>query len=95
VPLRPDSPWRKVITDAIPYLYVMAWLLRLVTGMLCGAPWVRSWLLSAWPDIELDLGPPHLHMEKAKRQRLFAVGTLIVLPILVNVIYDIGKIIAK
>jgi hypothetical protein len=95
VPLRPDSPWRKLFTDARKYLYLMGWLWRLFLGMLWGAPWVRSWLLSAWPSIELDFGPPHLHKEKTKRQRLLAVATLVVLPILVNVIYDLGKSFAK
>lgn len=95
VPLRPDSPWRRVVADAAPFLYVLGWLWRWFAGICWGAPWVRAWVLSAWPDIELDFGPPHLHIEKAKRQRLFAVATLVVLPVLVNVIYDVGKVILK
>jgi hypothetical protein len=95
VPLQPDSPWRGLVADAAPLLYVMKWLWRWFVGICWGAYWVRAWILSAWPDIELNFGPAHLHSEKAKRQRLSVVATLIVLPILANVIYDISKVILK
>ncbi len=47
---------------------------------------IRSRLLSLWPSIELDIGSEHLKMEKKRRRRLAAVVSLLVVPIVVNVV---------
>jgi len=44
-----------------------------------------------WPSIEFDFGLPHLQIERIRRKRLVTVVSLIVLPVVVNVIYDVMK----
>ena len=90
-PLAPDSPWRPLISDASLLLYGVKWTWRWFAGFFWGAFWVRRWLLSVWPSIEFDFGLPHLQTERKKRERLIAVATLIVLPVIVNLIYDAIK----
>jgi hypothetical protein len=90
-PLPPDSPWRRVISDGAPLLYGMKWMWYWVVGFFWGAFAVRGWLLRVWPSIEFDFGLAHLKTERKKRRRLLAVATLIVIPIIRSIIYDVMK----
>jgi hypothetical protein len=55
-------------------------------GMLTFAYPLHGWLLQLWPEIEFDFGPEHKNRIKTRRQRLNLVATLVVVPILVNVL---------
>lgn len=90
-PLSESSPWRDVLLLLLPFLYVFWWLWAWFWGHLMGAYAVRKWLLSLWPNIELDFGTNHLLTEKTRRGRLTLVMTLITVPIVVNLTYDILK----
>ena len=88
-PLPPDSPWRRVISNAAPLLCTIKWLWCWAVGFLLGAFEVRRWLLSVWPSIEFDFGLPQFKAERIKRRRLLAVVTLIVIPIIRSLFYDL------
>jgi hypothetical protein len=68
--------------------FPVIWLQHWIFGFFWGAFPVRSWLLSAWPSIELDFGLDHLRSERIKRGRLQAVLVLIILPIVIGLIVD-------
>ena len=69
-------------------MYVFVWFSRWLAGI--GSAFeVRRWLLSLWPNIELDFGSEHLNIEKKQRNRLMSVVTLIVFPIVTNIIFDL------
>lgn len=87
-PLPADSLRRTLV----PAFYVFLWMVRWGTGLTWGAYAVRTWLLDLWPTIEFAFGLEHLNIERAQRQRLMAVFSLIVLPILTSVAYDCLKI---
>jgi len=89
--LPPDSPWRQVIAQSLPLLYCAQWILYWGTGIFW-AFGVRDWLLKVWPSVEFDFGLAHLKAERAKRARLAAVATLIVIPIGRTILYDIMKL---
>jgi len=55
---------------------------------------VQQWLLSAWPSVEFNFGSPHLRAE-SRRQRLMAVWTLILVPLILEVITEIVKGVLK
>jgi hypothetical protein len=74
-----------------PAFVIFNWLWRWVLGLSWGAFAVRDWLLALWPSIEFDFGQPHRQAEKIKRQRLYAVVSLIVLPIVASLLYDLLK----
>jgi len=88
IKLPPDSPWRVLIPKILPILYIARWFIRWMLGMLWAFE-IRSWLLCLWPNIELDLGSEHLKLEKLQRNRIVGVITLIVVPIVVSIIYDV------
>ena len=90
-PLPKDSPWRRILLHAGPVLFGVKWIWCWAFGHCCGAYSVRRWLLSLWPSIEFDFGLPHLKTEQMKRSRLVVVWTLIVVPILCSIIYDLMK----
>jgi hypothetical protein len=70
---------------------IASWPFRWLAGFAWGAFEVRRWLLGLWPNIEFDFGLQHLRTESVKRRRLAAVLTLIVLPIVANIITDAVK----
>jgi len=90
-PFPKDSPWHRILLEAGPFLYAMKWVWYWACGCFWGAFAVRTWLLSLWPSIEFDFGLPHLKTERMKRKRLAVVGTLVVVPILRSLIYDLMK----
>jgi hypothetical protein len=84
------AEWKEVrASGAWPFLYFYGWVWRYLTGLFLGAFAVRTWLLSIWPSIEFDFGPEHLRREKIKRDRLYSVGALVILPILITLLCDL------
>lgn len=63
------------------------WLAYFSLGWLMALP-ITGWLISAWPNIELDFGLDHLKTEKKKRTRITFVVTLIVLPVVLSIFID-------
>jgi len=53
------------------------------------ALWLREWVLKLWPSVEFDFGPENQKIEKLKRFRIRLVLTLIIIPFLVNLIYEL------
>lgn len=80
-PLPQDSQWRALITKSAPVLYLLQWCSRWGMGLFFAFQ-IRTWLLSLWPNIELDIGTEHLKTENLQRKRLIAVIILIIFPIL-------------
>lgn len=62
------------------FYFIMGWLWTWSCGWVWGAPALTSWILSAWPNIELDLGAEHLKMEKTRRRRMGLLLTVIIIP---------------
>lgn len=46
-----------------------------------------KWILDLWPSIEFDFGPEHLKKEKEVRKRIGILITLIVVPIIINLLF--------
>jgi hypothetical protein len=72
----------------------VGWSVRWLLGGMA-APWVRDWILGAWPTLDLDLGPQHLKLEQMRRNRIAAFFVLGVLPFLVQLVYDLVKTILR
>jgi hypothetical protein len=68
--------------------YLIDIFLRLVMGISTFAFRIYWWLLELWPEIEFDFGPEHLKIHKIRRQRMWAVISLIVIPILLGVVFE-------
>lgn len=54
-----------------------------------GFPWAAylvNWLEGLWPAVEFDFGPEHLKHRKRIRGRLSVVGTLVVLPLVIEAV---------
>ena len=80
-----------VFVNKAPWItYVIMWLLAWMFGLCVGGP-IRSWFLQLWPEIELDLGPEHLKIEKVRRMRLKIAFVAVVLPIIASLSYDMLK----
>ena len=76
---------------AFPFLsYLLDWLLNWLMGI-PWAPYIRSWLLSLWPEIEFDFGPEHMKVEKLRRLRISIVFSVAVIPIILAIGYDLLK----
>jgi hypothetical protein len=61
--------------------YILGWIGRWIMGFTWGAIPITIWLLSSWPNIELDLGAGHLKKEKNRRNNLLLLLTIIIIPI--------------
>lgn len=89
-----ESAWYPVFLAADRIGFLIKWPFYWAVGHGLGAFGIRTWLHSAWPRVELDFGPPHHRPEGERRRRLWTVTTLVVLPILANLITDLIKAIA-
>jgi len=72
----------------------LGWCVRWLLGGVA-APWIRDWILGAWPTLDLDLGPQHLKLEQMRRNRIVAFFVLGVLPFLVQLAYDLLKTVLR
>jgi hypothetical protein len=61
--------------------------------LLGGLPWgyFKPWFYSAFPSIDLQLGPSHQRLDEVRRRRIIQFAMIVILPILVNVVYDVMK----
>lgn len=66
--------------------YRPSWLAQIFIAGAVLTGWIYPWLLEAWPRVEIAIGPEHLRPEVKQRKRLGIVATLIVVPILLDVI---------
>lgn len=71
------------------WFYLAGWFWRWFLGWLGCAHSIAYWLLSAWPNIDLDFGADHLKIEKKRRLKIITVITLIVVPTLLSIVQDI------
>jgi hypothetical protein len=93
IPARVEPQDRAVVVlvlEAPAILLLVTWGLRWLLGNIA-APWVRDWILRAWPDIDLDVGHEHAKLEKMRRDRIKVFLTAVVVPLLVALVYDIVK----
>jgi hypothetical protein len=73
----------------IPLFLVFRWAATVAVGNV-PATLIFRWIQKTWPRIEFDFGSPHLR--PASRQRtLVAIWTLMVVPTLVQAMYDLLK----
>lgn len=49
---------------------------------------LRNWALKLWPSVEFDFGPEHKKTEKRRRKRIRLFFSVIITPLLFNLIYD-------
>lgn len=85
-PVEPGSI--RFMFSRVPALeFAFAWGIRWLFGSLA-APWIREWLLGAWPVVDLDVGPQHLKLEDMRRRRIAAFFGLGVIPFAVQFLYD-------
>ncbi len=88
-PLPEDSPLRILVVQSFPIVLLLDWLFHWAIGFMVFAFEIRSWFLSLWPSIELDIGPDHLKTERTRRKRLTTIVVLIVLPIALSAVHDV------
>lgn len=82
----------KIIYNFLPMRYILKYSFYYFFGAVLGSEVFRK-LHELWPSIELQIGPEHTYIEKKRRNFIVVVFFAGVLPLLVNVIYDILKII--
>ena len=49
------------------------------------ALYIREWLIRLWPKIEFDFGPDHMNKLKVRRQRIWSVASLVIIPVLIDI----------
>lgn len=80
--------------DLIPFTkYILLILISWITGIVpvLFLMWykVDTYLSSLWPPIEFDFGPEHYKYSKRRRKAIGLIITLIVIPILLNIILGV------
>lgn len=75
-------------------MFPLDWFTSWVMGI-SWAPLIRSWLLNFWPSIEFDFGPEHLKVEKLRRIRITMVFSIVIIPIVLEIAYDLVKYFLK
>ena len=71
------------------FAFLFAWFLRWFMGISVLAFHLRSWLLDLWPQIEFDFGPEHMNLEVARRAKVVAVFSIVIIPIAIAIVPDI------
>ena len=69
--------WAAVIVQVFLY-----WMMGISTFTFS----IYNWLTELWPTIEFDFGPEHMKLHKIRRQRVWVVISVIVIPIVVDAI---------
>ena len=81
----------RLVFSQVPALeFAVTWSARWLVGGLA-APWLRDWIVAAWPTLDLDFGPEHFKLEQIRRSRIGAFLVLGVLPFLIQLVYDLTK----
>ena len=62
----------------------VVWALLCIATGYAPAFWLTDWLSKLWPTIEFDFGPEHLKRKKQIRTRVTVVGSLLVLPLVLD-----------
>jgi hypothetical protein len=70
--------------------FFILWFFRFIFGI-CALYFIEEWFFSAWPKVELDIGPEHLKVEKIRRNRIKFFIYVVILPLFVTFIYDMIK----
>jgi hypothetical protein len=52
---------------------------------------LQEYLYGTYPDIELQTGPSHFRVSLKRRKRINLILTLIILPVIITVLYDVFK----
>lgn len=88
-PVEPGSV--RIMFSRAPVLaYAFVWLVRWLFGGLL-APWVRDWILAAWPNVDIDAGPEHRKLEAIRRRRIATFILLGVVPLVVQFLYELAS----
>ncbi len=86
---------KEFLGDLYAYrVWLYLWIAFLI-GTFGGGISLTNWILSAWPNIDLDFGADHLKVEKKRRGKIVWVATIIVIPIVLMIGLDIFKAIQK
>ena len=76
----------------LPYMFfIFEWLVKYFSGMVLGGSSIHSWLINAWPSIDLDVGPNHMRTFKMQRARIKFFFASILLPLTVSLVLDLVK----
>jgi hypothetical protein len=72
---------------ANPLVSYLVWIFLVwLEGIFTFAYPVFNWLIELWPKIEFDFGPEHLNKHKLRRQRIWLVTSLVIIPIIINIV---------
>ncbi len=82
------KPIAEIVNAMGSFSYILGWFWRWICGWTWGTYFIANYILTAWPEIELDFGAEHLKREKQRRRRLYLGFSLIILPILINLVQD-------
>jgi len=91
-PLENPSKNILVIREFLQQNYLFNTLIDVFLFWLQGifpALWLQEWILKLWPSVEFDFGPEHQKIEKMRRNRIGIILSIIILPFLINFIYNI------
>lgn len=83
--------YEKVNNNAYVYLcirYTLTWLFGLIPADL-----LFEHLSRYWPSVELQVGPAYTHFERKRKMQIANVFLIGVFPLIINIIYEIVKII--
>ncbi|MCP4603811.1 MAG: hypothetical protein GY847_25385 [Proteobacteria bacterium] len=64
---------------------VFSWVCTFISGAGIWYGFLRNWFWSAWPNVEIGLGPEHLRCALVRRKRLVFLGASVLLPIVLSV----------
>ena len=68
--------------------YLLEIFLRWSNGLVF-AYYIRKWLVKLWPEIEFDFGPDHMNILKVRRQRIWSVSSLVIIPVLIDIFLNL------
>lgn len=82
----PDPNWGEIVYARVCAKYALLYFFGLFP-----AAALHLHLLSYWPSVEFQVGPPHMHFERKRRLWLANAFLLGVFPFLTSLVYDIVK----
>jgi hypothetical protein len=90
IPIQPISPrpaWADILIPIAPWI---DWGLALVVGIWPGI-WLANKMKGLWPNVEIQTGPEYAQVHKRRRQRIWLIMTVGVLPLLLYALYDLMR----